>query len=151
LEPDRAGATVAAPRLLLAGVGLLILGGFIGGLFQPSVDPYRAYPFPYPRTFLFLPPRIGEGLRFAWGTVGIILLIRACRLTRRQVEVALVAYGLGATLSVIWALFAAGRSTGRAQGLTAHPVAFGLISAFAAIVAVGLLLSPRRGGRPLGI
>ena len=150
LHPDDTRARMPAPRLLLVGVGLVIVGGLIGGLFQPAADPYQAFSFPYPKTLLFFPPRIGEALRFAWGTIGVILLVRACRLTPRQVDGALMAYGIGATVSVAWALFSPGRGSGRAQGLTAHPVELGLISAVAGLVGIGLLLSGRRSGRRVG-
>jgi hypothetical protein len=61
------------------------------------------------------------------------------------------AFCFGATVSAVWAVTHPRLSSGRARGLTGHPVAFGWISAVAAIIAVGLVLSHERGARPIGI
>jgi capsular polysaccharide biosynthesis protein/O-antigen ligase len=140
------------PRGLLLGLGLLIAGGIVGSIFEPAVDPFRAsLRFPYPAKLLFFPPRVGEVFRFAYGTVGTVLLVRAARLSRRQIEGALMFFGLGATTSVVWALIQGGNANGRAKGLAGHPVSLGWISAFAAIVGVGIVLSRQRNSRSVGL
>jgi capsular polysaccharide biosynthesis protein len=146
-DPTRHPATV--PRALFVGLGLLILGGIVGSLFEPAVSPFRNLHLE-PPPLLFLPRRIGEIIRFGFGTVGVVLLTRACVLTRRQVERALMAYGLGATASVFWGLIQARDLNGRARGLTPHPVSFGWISAVAVLVGAGLLLSRQRTARFIG-
>jgi hypothetical protein len=139
------------PDALLVGLGLLIMGGIIGGLFEPAIDPFRFAGLPPQKQLFFFAPRVGEVIRFTWGTVGVLLIVRACRLGRTQIEHGLVAYGLGEVASVFWTVVHSAGASGRARGLASHPVFFGWISAFAVIVGIGLVTSGRRSSRRLGI
>src|SRR5207237_1072128 len=139
------------PRGLLLGLALLILGGTIGSLFQPSVDPYYSgIGILWPTKFLGLPPRFGEIIRLSWSTIGVILLVAACRLTRRQVNGALIAFGVGGTASALWGIAQPFGSANRASGLTGHPVYLGLVSVFVVMVGLALLVGRAARGRLLG-
>jgi hypothetical protein len=151
LHPQTEGPLAPLPRAVLAGLALLLLGGVIGSLFEPATSPFpHAFVKP-PSKLFFIPPRYGEVLRFAYGTVGVVLLVRACGLTRAQVRRAMVAFGLGAIVSVGWALVQPVNPGDRPRGFTGSPVEFGWISAFAAVVGVGLVLSGRRAARRVGV
>ena len=141
------------PRPLLWGLALMLFGGVIGIVFEPDISPFAVLTeLTYsPGKFFIFDPQIGELIRFGWGTVGMLLLIRECRLPRRQIERALVAFCCGSIASVAAAVFGGEHITGRDMGLTSHPVFFGWISAYAAIVGVGLVLSTGRWQRRVGV
>jgi hypothetical protein len=140
------------PRTLLFGLGLVLLGGIIGSAFEPpSFSAVFHIVVIAPTKFLFLSPRYGELVRLVYGTIVIVLVVRAARLTATQMRHALTAFCLGATVSALWGVLHPGVFANRAVGLTSHPVYLGWISAFAAVVGVGLLLSPGRRSRAIGL
>ncbi len=137
-------------KSVLAGLALLIVGGFVGGFFTPAGNPFPHAFVPGPSKLFFFPPRWGEIVRFAYGTVGVILIVRACRLTRAQVEGALVGFVAGAAVSAMWAFVSPG-TLARPAGFNASPVALGWISAFAATIGIGFLLAGRRTAKIVGV
>jgi O-antigen ligase len=140
-----------APRGLLIGLSLLILGGVVGMLFKPATPPFSDPGLVVPRRLLFLSPSMSDVVRFTYGTIWVILVVRLCRLTRAQTRRAIIAFVLGATVSTVWGVFQDPGYLGRSAGLTVHPVVFGWISAYSALVGIGLLLSKTRAAKRVGV
>ena len=140
------------PRAVLFGLALLVLGGIIGSAFEPpSFSAVFRIVVVAPTKLFFLTPRYGELVRLLYGTVGVVLLIRAARLTSAQTRYAITSFALGATVSALWGVINPTAFANRAVGLTAHPIYLGWISAFSAVIGVGLILERGKWSRAIGV
>ncbi|MHB8464498.1 MAG: O-antigen ligase family protein [Acidimicrobiales bacterium] len=138
------------PRRMVTALLLICAGGLIGSRFAPA-HVAASLRLSYTGSPLGpIPAGIADVMRFALGTVGLILVVRAWKPVAAEARTALLAFGWGATVSVLYGAAKGGAQYGRVQGLTTHPVFFGMISAFAVLVAVGLFLSASSSRGRLG-
>jgi O-antigen ligase len=126
-------------RGLILGLVVIAVGGLVGGLFRPD-GPVYSVALSYQGAPLGpVPAFVADVLRFVTGTVLVVLVVRAWRPRRAEVELAALAYAVGAAVSALDG--ALGPSTyGRTDGLNTHPVPFGLACALGVVISVGLVL-----------
>jgi len=126
-------------RPLLVAAALLVTGGAIGGFFKPQGSEFSVLTSLQGSHFRFLSAGVSDVIRFTLGAPGMLLLVWLWRPQERHRRAIAAAYGAGAVVSVLKSL-AEHPLGGRALGLTGHPVAFGVTSASAVFIGLGLML-----------
>ena len=94
---------------------------------------------------------IGDLVRFAVSTLGVLFAIAAWAPSRQEVRLLVWAFALGATASVGTGLTFRRDASGRAIGLAAHSNHFAVIALLAFAAALGVFLSSRGGRQRLAM
>lgn len=94
---------------------------------------------------------VGDLVRFALSTIGVLLLVSLWGPSPRDVTVVAWAFTIGASVNAFAGLIALHDASGRAIGLTLHSNHFALVSLLACGISVGLALASRAWPRRFAV
>lgn len=132
------------PFVLVGGLALFTVGGFVGSQYEPAIRPFTVHLFFTGESLFGLDIAFSELLRFALSTIGVVWFAFRWRPTYRDAGAVYLAYAVGSAVSVIVGLLDGQSRAGREIGLTAHPVLFGLVSAIGVGTAAAVIIGEGR-------